>query len=53
VGDTIRLAVALWICFYNFCRPHLTVENDARVKAWMTDAVWSVERLLDELATYD
>jgi len=46
-------AVALWICFYNFCRPHLTLKTTPAVKAGLTDAVWSVERLLDELATYD
>lgn len=45
-------AVALWITFYNFCRPHLTLKTTPAVKAELTDSVWSIERLLDELATY-
>jgi transposase-like protein/IS1 family transposase len=45
-------AVALWICNYNFCRSHMTLKTTPAVKAGLTDAVWSVERLLDELAAF-
>jgi IS1 family transposase/transposase-like protein len=45
-------AVALWICYYNYCRPHMTLKTTPAVKAGLTDSVWSVDRLLDELAVH-
>jgi hypothetical protein len=45
-----EVATALWICFYNFCRPHMTLKTTPAVKAGLIDAVWTVEPLLDELA---
>jgi IS1 family transposase/transposase-like protein len=44
-------AIAIWLTFYNFCRVHMTLKTTPAVAAKLTDEVWSVERLLDELAT--
>jgi IS1 family transposase/transposase-like protein len=45
-------AVALWITFYNFCRKHMTLKTAPAVAAKLTDDVWTVERLLNELSTF-
>ena len=45
-------AVALWITWYNFGRNHMTLKTTPAVKAGLTDEVWNVERLLNELATF-
>ena len=45
-------AVALWICFYNFVRVHSTLKTTPAVQAGLTDTVWTVERMLDELAPF-
>jgi IS1 family transposase len=44
-------AIALWIAYYNFCRVHMTLKTTPAVTAKLTDEVWSVERLLDEMST--
>jgi IS1 family transposase/transposase-like protein len=45
-------AVALWITWYNFGRSHMTLKTTPAVKAGLTDAIWTVERLLNELAPF-
>jgi IS1 family transposase len=55
-SKTIRhheAAVALWICFYNFSRVHSTLKTTPAVKAGLTDEIWTVERLLNELSAHD
>jgi transposase-like protein/IS1 family transposase len=49
-------ALALFFCFYNYCRPHQTLSEDAGYKktpamaAGLTDRVWSVGELLIRIA---
>jgi IS1 family transposase/transposase-like protein len=45
-------AVALWIAFYNFCRVHSTLKTTPAIKAGLTDSVWTVENLLNQLSTF-
>ena len=42
--------LAVYFLYYNFCRVHQTIKTTPAIKAGLTDQVWSVERLLDELA---
>src|SRR5271167_5006699 len=48
-------ALALFFAFYNFCRPHMTLNRDAgykctpAMKAGLTESVWSVEELLENV----
>jgi hypothetical protein len=42
--------LAIYFMYYNFCRVHQTLKTTPAVRAELTDAVWSVERMLDELA---
>jgi transposase-like protein/IS1 family transposase len=44
-------AIALWLTWYNFGRVHSTIKTTPAVAAGITDSVWSVERMLTELAT--
>jgi IS1 family transposase/transposase-like protein len=43
-------AISLWITFYNFCRVHQTLKTTPAVKAGIATEVWTVDRLLDEIA---
>jgi IS1 family transposase/transposase-like protein len=45
-------AISLWIAFYNFCRVHQTLKTTPAVKAGVAAETWSVERLLNEVATF-
>jgi IS1 family transposase/transposase-like protein len=45
-------AVALWVTYYNFCRVHSTLKTTPAVKAGLTDSEWTVENLLNQLATF-
>jgi hypothetical protein len=45
-------AVAFWITWYNFGRVHMTLKATLAVKAGLTDAAWTVERMLNELSTF-
>jgi IS1 family transposase len=45
-------AVALWVTWYNFGRVHSTLKTTPAVKSGLTDSVWNVERLLNELSTF-
>ena len=45
--------LAIYFLYYNFCRVHMTIKTTPAVKAGIaTEKKWSVERLLDELATH-
>ena len=54
-------ALSIFFLYYNFCRPHMTLSKGKRkgergtpttpaMKAGITDEIWTVEKLLDELA---
>jgi IS1 family transposase/transposase-like protein len=43
-------AIGLWLAFYNFCRVHQTLKTTPAVKAGVASEVWTVDRLLDEIA---
>jgi len=42
--------LALYFLYYNFCRVHITLKTSPAVAAGIAEEVWSVEKLLDELA---
>ncbi len=42
--------LSLYFLYYNFCRVHATLKTTPAVAHGLTDRVWSIERLLDELA---
>lgn len=44
--------LAFYLLWYNFSRVHTTLETTPAVKAKLTDHVWTLEELLDTLATY-
>ena len=49
-------AMALFFAFYNYCRPHMTLSEDAGYKrtpamaAGLADRVWTVAELLEMAA---
>ncbi len=43
--------LALYFLYYNFCRVHATLKTTPAVASGLTDKTWSIEGLLDELAT--
>lgn len=43
--------LAFYFLYYNFCRVHMTIKTTPAVKAGIATEVWTVEKLLDELAT--
>jgi transposase-like protein/IS1 family transposase len=45
-------ALAIWFLYYNFCRVHMTLKTTPAVAAGIATEKWSVEKLLDELATH-
>ncbi len=44
------LMFALFVSFYNFCRPHMTLKTTPAVAAGIASEAWTVERLLSESA---
>jgi hypothetical protein len=44
-------ALALYFAYHNFCRVHTTLKTTPAVAAGLTDHVWSVAELLEEIAT--
>jgi hypothetical protein len=44
------LMFALFVAWYNFCRPHMTLGTTPAVAAGLANGTWSVERLLQESA---
>ena len=43
--------LALFFLYYNFCRVHSSIKATLAVKAGLTDHQWTVEKLLNDLAT--
>jgi hypothetical protein len=43
-------AIALFFCYYNFCRVHSTIKTTPAVEAGLTDHVWTVKELLERLS---
>ncbi|HTR61486.1 MAG TPA: IS1 family transposase, partial [Candidatus Binataceae bacterium] len=41
-----RAAVALWICFYNFCRVHETLRCTPGMALGITDHIWTIAELI-------
>ena len=41
---------ALFAAWYNFCRPHQTINTTPAVAAGLADEAWSLGRLLTEAA---
>ena len=45
-----EMALALWFCYYNFCRVHRTLKTTPAVAAGLAVKTWSVRELLEKLA---
>jgi IS1 family transposase len=43
----LRAAVALFIAFYNFCKPHMSLRVTPAMQAGLTDHIWTIEELLN------
>ncbi len=43
-----ELIFALFVAWYNFCRPHMTLKTIAAVAAGLAIEAWNLERLLGE-----
>jgi hypothetical protein len=41
-----RAAIALWICFYNFCRVHKTLRMTPATAANAADHIWTMDELI-------
>ena len=46
----LRAAVALWACYYNFCKTHTTVRMPPAMKAGITSRPWKMADLLEAAA---
>jgi hypothetical protein len=44
------LTFALFVAWYNFCRPHMTLKTTPAVAAGLASEAWPIERLLRESA---
>jgi hypothetical protein len=44
------LMFALFVAWYNFCQPHMTLRATLAVVAGLASEAWTVERLLSESA---
>jgi transposase InsO family protein len=42
----LQAAVALFIAYYNFCRPHQTLRVTPAMEAGLTEHVWSIDELV-------
>jgi hypothetical protein len=43
-----QLMFALFVAWYNFCRPHMTLKTTPAVAAGLASEAWTIERLLRE-----
>jgi transposase InsO family protein len=43
---------ALFVAWYNFCRPHMALGTTPAVAAGLASEAWTVERLLNESAKW-
>ncbi|HEV3300965.1 MAG TPA: hypothetical protein VG055_15045 [Planctomycetaceae bacterium] len=48
-----ELTFALFVAWYNFCRPHMTFKTTPAVAAGLTSEAWTMERLLSSRAHQD
>jgi hypothetical protein len=44
-------AMALFVAYYNFVRPHMTIKTTPAVAARLTDHRWTIEELLTVAAS--
>jgi hypothetical protein len=44
--DNLKAAVALYVAWYNLCRPHMTLRVTPGMEAGIADHVWSISELL-------
>jgi IS1 family transposase len=44
--------LAIYFLYYNFCRVHVTLKTTPAIAAGIAEEKWTVEKLLDELATH-
>lgn len=44
--------LAFYLLWYNYCRAHMTLKTTPAVKAKLTDHIWTLEELLETLATH-
>ena len=44
-----KAAIALWFCFYNWCRVHRTLRVTPAMQAGLTDHVWTMQELVEAL----
>jgi len=44
--------IVFWLLWHNYCRVHMTLKTTPAVNAGLTDHAWTVEELLDTLATH-
>jgi hypothetical protein len=52
--ETVSATHRFWAWYFldnNFCRIHMSLRTTPAAEAGVADRVWSVEKLLDELAT--
>ncbi len=45
-------ALAMFFCYYNFCRVHITLKTTPAVASGLTDHVWSVKEMLEAIAAW-
>jgi hypothetical protein len=45
-----ELMFALFVAWYNFCRPHMTFKTQPAVAAGLTSEAWTMERPLNSRA---
>jgi len=46
----MKAAVALFIAYYNFCRPHQTLRVTPAMEAGLTDHIWTIQELIGAAA---
>lgn len=44
--ENLKVAVALYVAWYNFCRVHMTVRVTPAMEAGIADHVWEMRELL-------
>ncbi len=46
--ENLKFAMAIYVAFYNFCRPHQTLHGvTPAMEAGLTDHVWTIRELLE------
>jgi len=49
--ENLAATVALYVAWYNFCRPHQTLRATPAMAAGLTDHIWTIQELLGERAS--